>query len=357
MRSGNWRGAAVAIAAVAAMTLGSAREAKADGLLRHTIPRETLALDYRTGDVMMAPPIPYGEYTKDYAGAVHGAAGMAFGAIHGVAGHIKGLCAKCGGGLCGQCGGKGLLHGGACGGCGGDGCGTCGSGLLGHGGNGLFHNGMGGLFGRKHGHGHDGGMSLGGHGLGLHDGPGAACVGPGCASYASSQAAPAVPAKASGQAGALASSQQAIGACGGCLGTGKIGGGGGCGLCGGTGLIKSLFGKFCGGCHGAGCGGCGGTGLLGHGGGDGSGHGHGGDACGNCHGRGCGLCSGLKAKAHGLLGVPAGLAAKLLHKGEIQYFVGPGGPVPLTPGYVPYVVPTRSPRDFFAFPPFSDQVP
>jgi hypothetical protein len=45
---------------------------------------------------------------------------------------------------------------------------------------------------------------------------------------------------------------------------------------------------------------------------------------------------------------------KLGH-GGVEYFVGPGGPVPLTPGYVPYVVPVRSPRDFFAFPPFSEQ--
>jgi hypothetical protein len=41
--------------------------------------------------------------------------------------------------------------------------------------------------------------------------------------------------------------------------------------------------------------------------------------------------------------------------GGVEYFVGPGGPVPITPGYVNYVVPVRSPRDFFAFPPFVDQ--
>ena len=40
-----------------------------------------------------------------------------------------------------------------------------------------------------------------------------------------------------------------------------------------------------------------------------------------------------------------------LHKPKMNWFVGPGGPVPLTPGYVPYIVTTRSPRDFFAFPP------
>ena len=83
MRSGNWCGLAVAIALGAVAVLGGpALESRADGLFHHTIPRETLALDYRTGDVMMAPPIPYGHYAKDYAGAVHGAAGMTFGAVH-----------------------------------------------------------------------------------------------------------------------------------------------------------------------------------------------------------------------------------------------------------------------------------
>ncbi len=59
----------------------------------------------------------------------------------------------------------------------------------------------------------------------------------------------------------------------------------------------------------------------------------------------------------GVLGLPKALVAKALHKGEIEWFVGPGGPVPLTPGYVPYIVTTRSPRDFFAFPPFNENVP
>ena len=47
-----------------------------------------------------------------------------------------------------------------------------------------------------------------------------------------------------------------------------------------------------------------------------------------------------------------GLVNHLLHRDKIKWFVGPGGPVPLTPGYTPYVVTTRSPRDFLAFPPF-----
>lgn len=65
----------------------------------------------------------------------------------------------------------------------------------------------------------------------------------------------------------------------------------------------------------------------------------------------------LLHKAKSLLGLPLGLASKVLHHGDVKYFVGPGGPVPLTPGYVPYVNPVRSPRDFFAFPPFSEIVP
>ncbi|RUL86315.1 hypothetical protein [Tautonia sociabilis] len=81
---------------------------------------------------------------------------------------------------------------------------------------------------------------------------------------------------------------------------------------------------------------------LGHG--DGHGHGHG-------HGTG-GLLDPLghlKGAGHNALGYLNGL-----HPGnKVRYFVGPGGPVPLTPGYVPYIVPTRSPRDFFAFPPYS----
>ncbi len=56
---------------------------------------------------------------------------------------------------------------------------------------------------------------------------------------------------------------------------------------------------------------------------------------------------------HGKL---ASLAAGL-HKPKVKWFVGPGGPVPLTPGYVPYIVTTRSPRDFFAFPPDESQRP
>jgi hypothetical protein len=106
----------------------------------------------------------------------------------------------------------------------------------------------------------------------------------------------------------------------------------GCGMCHGGGMLS---GKLCGSCGGGGCGLCSGLGLL-----------HGGSPCSACGGKGCGLCCGAGSKLLGLLG-------KVFHVGEIEYFVGPGGPVPITPGYVPYVVTTRSPRDFFAFPPFS----
>ncbi len=79
--------------------------------------------------------------------------------------------------------------------------------------------------------------------------------------------------------------------------------------------------------------------------------------CGLCHGkgRGCSFCGG-KGCSHCLSGLQGlhGRLAGLLHLGpKVDYFVGAGGPVPLTPGYVPYVVATRSPRDFFSFPPMN----
>lgn len=302
MRFGHWRAATLAIVLASGLAGGTAR---AGGILHlgHTIPRETLAQDYRTGDVYYAPPIPYGHYTKDYAGCIHGAAGL----LHGGIGKLCGLCLGKG---CGACGGQGCHHGDPCGGCGGKGCGACG---------GL------GLFGKHHGDGDcgDGGCGGRGHGgglLGHHHRDGAVCT-----IGASPQCGP---------------SPQDIPTP--------------CGKCGGKGLLHGgLLGH-----RGSACDGCGGLGLLHHRGGNG----HGGP-CGGCGGRGCGLCGGLGhlgglgAKAHGLLGLPMGVGHSLLNKvgiGGVEYFVGPGGPVPLTPGYVPYVVPVRSPRDFFAFPPFND---
>jgi hypothetical protein len=111
--------------------------------------------------------------------------------------------------------------------------------------------------------------------------------------------------------------------------------GAGCGLCGGLGCNAcqgpvSGGGDPCGNCGGKGCGLCGGKGSKV------------GKGCANCGGLGCKLCLG-----------PRALLGSLLRLNRVKYFVGAGGPVPLTPGYVPYVVPTRSPRDFLAFPPFS----
>lgn len=184
MRSGTGRRAVATIALGICLAMGQAVAARAGGIFHRTIPRETLAMDYRTGDVMMAPPIPYGHYAKDdYIGCVKSAAGLTFGAVHGLVGKVKGLCSKCGSGLCGLCGGGGRNNGGPCGGCAGSGCGRChglglgagaglGSGGLGSGG--LFHG-----FDPGGGHGHvHGGAGLGG--LGHSGDTGMACVGPGC---------------------------------------------------------------------------------------------------------------------------------------------------------------------------------
>jgi hypothetical protein len=188
---------------------------------------------------------------------------------------------------------------------------------------------------------------------------------------------------------------------GGLHGLGQCGhcGGKGCGLCGGSGLfgghgsghgcgdpgcdggsghLKRF--KNCGLCKGKGCGVCTSTilassqaisapvaaspqgsapcGVKGcglgrghkHGGDPGWGGGHG-NGCNACGGKGCGLCLG----GHGGLGAVKGKLFGLLHPhaGKVEYFVGPGGPVPITPGYVPYVISTRSPRDFLSFPPYT----
>ena len=59
--------------------------------------------------------------------------------------------------------------------------------------------------------------------------------------------------------------------------------------------------------------------------------------------------AGLKSGLHGKLASIAGV----FNKPKISWFNGAGGPVPITPGYVPYIVTTRSPRDFFSFPPMN----
>ena len=354
MRFGQVRGVFLATAFLG--ILASAQVARADGFVK-TIPREVLAQDLNTGQPYFAPAIPWGCYAKDGP----------FDHFYPKAGHLGFLHHGCKG-----CGGSGLLGGKACGGCGGSGCGLGGKCGLGHGGNGGLGLGLGG----KCGHG------LFGHGCGSGEVVGDACGEAGCGGHgkarrvkdcgfcknkgcglcrssvvgapmyvmASGQgAAPAVAAPVASPQGVFDPSMP----CDACAGKGK-----GCGKCGGCGLFRKGLGDPCGGCGlkgcggkcglfgglGSGCGlcggkGCGKCGLFG-----GMGAGHGGSGCQACGGRGCGLCSGLKNKLAGLLH----------HKqGKIKYFVGPGGPVPLTPGYVPYVNTTRSPRDFLAFPPYT----
>jgi len=330
MRFGTWRGAPLVLGLAALLGLSLCATSEAGGWpFHHTLPKVVPAYDFNTGGEYFAPPVPYGHYAKDPVG--HLAKGV---------GHLKGC----------------LLHGAGC-------DGNCGHG--GHGGHGLLggHAGHGGHKGLGHGTGCGHGLDARGcgfcSGLGLlkkHRGAGP-CEGPACLDcappvgrvknfgpyhpttvVASGQALP------SAQAVALPSGQSVCGGPGACVTTGcghggllnklrcRLCGGQGCGPCGGLGI-----GDPCSNCHGSGCGNCGGCGLF-------SKH----RGCGFCGGAGCGHClKGLGSKLHGLLGSPMGL----LHRPKYKWFVGAGGPVPLTPGYVPYIVTTRSPRDFFAFPP------
>jgi hypothetical protein len=355
MRFGLRRGALIAFAVVA---VASGRSATAsdhiNDLFRHfhTIPRETLAKDYRTGGIYYAPPIPYGTYTKDYVGGIHAALGAPYGLLCKVCGLCKGAgcgacgmhgcqhgnaCGDCGGKGCGHCGGDGLLAG-LCRGCKGNGCGFCGnSGHFGHGACGdgsCIPAGGHGLLGHKGGHGH--------HGV-----------------LPSAQGAPVLPSAQGAACGLCGGLGKLRGGarCGGCGGLGKLGGL--CGGCGGHGLIN---GKPCGACGGKGCGVLAGHGNLGDPCDACGGHGHrNGMPCGKCGGSGlCGHLGALGGAVHHVAGTASGAVHSALYRtglahDRVDYFVGPGGPVPLTPGYVPYVVPVRSPRDFFAFPPFVDR--
>ena len=357
MRIGFWRGVmlAVALFSIAA----TAPKASADGF-HHTIPQEVLAYDYNTGGPYMAPPIPWGHYAKD-----------------GLFDHFyhKGciLCGLCHGKGCGKCGGRGCDGNHSGGGTGGGLGGKCGHGLFNHCGNG--GSGLGG----KCGHGlfnhcgsgsgssacGDPGCGMGGgHGHGKRVKDCGLCKNKGCGFCNATGSGAPIYALASGEAPAVVpvtspqvtplvpSSQCSDPGCG-------FGGG-----------HKGGHGSLCGGCKGKGCGKCGGLGLFHHGNGVG-----GGDPCNACGGKGCGKCGGLGfgkgcgacggkgcGKCGGGLGLGGqmkGKLAGLLHhgKGNIQYFVGPGGPVPLTPGYVPYINPVRSPRDFLAFPPYTPNDP
>jgi hypothetical protein len=299
--------------AAAGIGLAWAGTARADGYrLHHTIPREVVAYDYTTGGVMMAPPVPYGHYAKDHIYNPAYLLGCAACRMHGLLGCLG----------CGHDGsGHGWGHGNGCGACGGRGCGLCSG--LGHGGGGSGC-----------------GVAGCGGGLGHHHKAGrfAPCdSGAGQVIWdgvaATSQSVPA------GAAVVLPSGQDPCGVNGcGVKGHHSHGGKGGhwrrCGLCGGKG-----------------CGGCGGAGLLGGCGDRGCGLCRGkGNGCQFCGGKGCSHCLGALGGLHGRL-------AGLLNHQKVDYFVGAGGPVPLTPGYVPYVVATRSPRDFFAFPPMNPYDP
>jgi hypothetical protein len=268
--------------------------ARADGYRLHcTIPKLAPAYDYTTGGEFKAPPVPYGHYAKDYLHSPQYLMGC-------VSCRLQGLLGGSGGGLFGH-GAGGCGHGAGWGACGGNGCGLCsGGGLFGHhgGGSACLVPGCG------------GGIGCGHHGAGRFAPVDSAC-GVGTAVVGTAQSQPI------GVAVAQPSGQSACGQPGcGIPGFHSHAGHGRCGP---------------GGCGDPGCGLC---------------HGRG-QGCGFCGGNGCAHClSGLGSRLHGRL-------AGLLHHQRIDYFLGAGGPVPLTPGYVPYVVATRSPRDFFAFPPMN----
>jgi hypothetical protein len=301
----------LALATTLGLGLVMARSARADGMLfQHTITREVDAYDFRTGKPYMAPPVPYGHYAADYIDELHKSLGCATCSLHG---------------LMGGGGGHSFFHkgDGAGGGCGhGAGCGHGGSGCLADG-NGIGCGAGHGLFGH-------GGSAAPGI-LGADPGFGA-----GSAGYATTWAQP------SGQVGALPSGQSICGQAG-------------CDIAAKHSHLSQMLNKIrCGSCGGSGCGACAGTGATGLCGDPGcslgAGHGHGGTGCGLCGGKGCASClSGLKA---GLLGKFASIGG-VFNKPKISWFNGAGGPVPITPGYVPYIVTTRSPRDFFSFPPMN----
>jgi hypothetical protein len=196
---------------------------------------------------------------------------------------------------CAGCGHEGAGHG--CGNCGGHGCGLCSGG---------------GLFGHGHGGGDTGcGVANCGGGLGHH--------------HKAGRFAPC-------DSGAVVATSQSLPA--------------------GTAVVQPS-GQFP-----CGLGGCGVTEPHSHRGHKGHGDVCGDPGCGLCHGKGkhCGFCGG-KGCSHCLSGLHGKLAG-LLHLGpKVDYFVGAGGPVPITPGYVPYIVATRSPRDFFSFPPMNPYDP
>jgi hypothetical protein len=314
---------AIVLAAAVGLSLGWASATWADGYrLHHSIPRLVPGYDARTGGEYMAPPIPYGHYAKNHLYDPHYLMECMSKGLHG-----HGGCGQAG------CGHHGQGNGTGCGACGGKGCGLCsGAGLFGHGGGSCCVV-----------PGCDGGTGCGHHGKAGRFAP--MDGGPGCvvAGYGHGDGfATTVVATSQSPAVAQPSAQSACGQAG-------------CGIVGrhGHGNGHGKHARRCGQCGGRGCGGCGGAGTV-----DGCGD----PGCGLCngsgHGKGCGFCGG-KGCSHclsGLFGKNGSLLGRL-HKNKVDYFVGPGGPVPITPGYVPYVVTTRSPRDFFAFAPMNPAAP
>jgi hypothetical protein len=335
------------MAASLTLGLGLASPARADGFLcPHVLPGVVPAYDFTTGGQYYAPPIPYGHYTKDYVDEAHKAIGCVTGPVHQCLGKCCGLlngCKNCVAGLCqgGACGG-GDGHGG-CGGA--DGCSGNGA-FAANGGNACVVPGCGGGLGCGH---------------QAHGQPavGTAVVGGGIAGVSGGEfiGSPVAGGKQLAPSGQVIANGGNHSGCGvpGCTidfthihqGLGK---GGSCGIdgCGVTHTHGGAgYGPGAG--PGTGCGLCGGKGCQNC---VGAGHGGAGTGCNFCGGQGCQKClaaaHGAVAGLHGKLSALAGL----LHPHpKVTYFVGPGGPVPLTPGYVPYIVATRSPRDYFAFPP------
>ena len=312
MRFGKWRGMPVtlALATTLGLGLGMTSLARADGLLlQHTIPREVDAYDFTTGGPYMVPPVPYGHYAKDYVADAHKAAGCITCQLHSLfggpgAGHglltakavmeMAPVRTEVAAAATGRATDRSAITGAR--------APTAAVVRAG---------------------------SAAGHFGHLHGGTGA-----GSAGYATTWAGPSAQ-------GVVQPSGQSI--CGqpGCKVASKH-----------SHLGNMLNKLHCGSCGGSGCGACGGTGLCGDG-GCGKGHG-GGTGCGLCGGKGCSSClAGLKSGVHGKLASLAGG----LHRPKVSYFLGAGGPVPITPGYVPYIVTTRSPRDFFSFPPMNPNDP
>jgi hypothetical protein len=322
----------LALATTLGLGLVLVSSARADGqLFQHTIPREVDAYNFKTGGPFMAPPVPNGHYSKDYVTEAHKSLSCVTCRLHA---HMNGGKGHC------------FLHkgDGDYGGGGGHGQG----GGFGHGDSGVA-SGIGyggGVYGQP-------GESSYGGGIGLANPAyvnGGVVVGVGAGADGFATTAP----EASAQFGPVISGQAICGKSD-CEITVKH-----------SHLSQMLNKIRCGSCSGIGCGACAGTGATGLCGDPGcslgAGHSHGdgyggGSGCPLCGGKGCAKClSALKSGLGGLHGKLASLTGAF-HAPKMQWFLGAGGPVPLTPGYVPYIVATRSPRDFFSFPPMNPNDP